>query len=93
MKGSGDVDMDSFLPQKVHTYSVRIYFHRTVIFYFYMCTVQGYIQVTYVEPYFDDWELKHRKTVFDRSFNIRKSVSPNIVYSNTIKILNLTTCP
>lgn len=30
--------------------------------------------MTYVEPYFDDWELKHRKTVFDRSFNIRKLI-------------------
>ncbi len=32
---------------------------------------KGYIQVTYVEPYFDDWELGQRVTVFDRSFNIR----------------------
>jgi len=37
-----------------------------------MLVLQGYLQVTYVEPYFDDWELKQRKTVFDRSFNIRE---------------------
>ena len=31
---------------------------------------KAYIQVTYVEPYFEDWELKDRITVFDKSFNI-----------------------
>lgn len=30
------------------------------------------MQVTYVEPYFDDWEDKERSTVYDRFFNIRK---------------------
>ncbi|XP_003391040.2 PREDICTED: dedicator of cytokinesis protein 7-like, partial [Amphimedon queenslandica] len=33
---------------------------------------KAYIQVTYVEPYFEDWELKKRLTVFDKSFNIRR---------------------
>ena len=42
------------------------------LLYFRLSIFKGYIQVTYVEPYFDDWEMKHRKTVFDRSFNIRK---------------------
>ena len=31
---------------------------------------KAHIQVTYVEPYFEDWELKDRITVFDKSFNI-----------------------
>lgn len=31
---------------------------------------KGYIQVTYVEPYFEDWELKKKATVFDKTFNI-----------------------
>jgi hypothetical protein len=33
---------------------------------------KAYIQVTYVEPYFEDWELKEKATVFDKSFNIRR---------------------
>ena len=35
---------------------------------------KAYIQVTYVEPYFEDWELKNRLTVFDKSFNISKRI-------------------
>ena len=31
------------------------------------------MQVTFVEPYFDEWENKERATVFDRSFNVHKS--------------------
>ena len=35
---------------------------------------KGYIQITYLEPYFDEYELglPKRSTLFDRSFNIRK---------------------
>ena len=36
--------------------------------------MQGYLQITYVEPYFDEWESKERASVFDRSFNIRKPI-------------------
>ena len=35
---------------------------------------KAYIQVTYVEPYFEDWKLKNRLTVFDKSFNISKRI-------------------
>lgn len=59
------MDTSSFLPQKVD----RSDGGNCLLFCY-----QGYIQVTYVEPYFDDWEMKHRKTVFDRSFNICKLV-------------------
>ncbi|KAI6655014.1 Dedicator of cytokinesis protein 7 isoform X10 [Oopsacas minuta] len=31
-----------------------------------------YIQITYVEPYFDDWELYERITGMERSFNISR---------------------
>ncbi len=45
---------------------------------------KGYIQVTYVEPYFDDWELIERLTVFDRSFNIRTyTVCMNVTAHST----------
>ena len=35
---------------------------------------KGYIQITYLEPYFDEYELAlpKRSTQFDRSYNIRK---------------------
>ena len=37
-----------------------------------MCgpSVQLYIQITYVEPYFDLYELRDRVTFFDKNFNI-----------------------
>ena len=35
-----------------------------------MSGLQGYIQVTFVEPYFEEWELKERVTAFDKGFNI-----------------------
>ena len=37
---------------------------------------KGYIQITYLEPYFDEYELglQERTTKFDRSFNICKCV-------------------
>ena len=38
----------------------------------YVLFVQGHIQVTFVEPYFEEWELKERQSVFERSFNISK---------------------
>ncbi|XP_062509807.1 dedicator of cytokinesis protein 7-like isoform X2 [Corticium candelabrum] len=33
-----------------------------------------YVQVTFVEPYFDRYELKSRVTAFDKNFNIRRFV-------------------
>ena len=47
---------------------------------------KAYIQVTYVEPYFEDWELKNRLTVFDKSFNISKTIinSSNIFPFSTM---------
>uniref|UniRef100_A0A8C1D0V5 Dedicator of cytokinesis 8 n=1 Tax=Cyprinus carpio carpio TaxID=630221 RepID=A0A8C1D0V5_CYPCA len=31
-----------------------------------------YIQITYVEPYFDDYEMKDRLTNFEKNFNLRR---------------------
>lgn len=39
-------------------------------------TDRAYIQITYVEPYFDVSELRHRLTVFERNFNISKIYLP-----------------
>ncbi|CAF0863036.1 unnamed protein product [Rotaria sordida] len=37
-----------------------------------MSKKQIYIQVTYVEPYFDTSELQHRPTHFDRNYNLKR---------------------
>lgn len=31
---------------------------------------KAYIQLTYVDPYFDEYELKDRITYFDKNFNL-----------------------
>lgn len=31
---------------------------------------KAYIQITYVEPYFETYELRYRQTHFDKNFNI-----------------------
>ena len=33
---------------------------------------QAYIQITYVEPFFDDYEMKDRLTNFEKNFNLRR---------------------
>ncbi len=45
---------------------------------------KAYIQITYVEPYFDPYELRERKTVFEKNFNISKAfnVSTSFVTIN-----------
>ena len=37
-------------------------------------SMQGYLQITYLEPYFDEWENRQRTTVYDKYFNISKSL-------------------
>lgn len=34
---------------------------------------KAYIQITYVEPYFEAYEMRYRQTHFDRNFNISNS--------------------
>lgn len=33
---------------------------------------KAYIQITYVEPFFEVYELRHRETYFERNFNMSK---------------------
>lgn len=33
---------------------------------------QAYIQITFVEPYFDEYEMKDRVTYFEKNFNLRR---------------------
>lgn len=35
---------------------------------------KAYIQITYVEPYFDSWELESRHTSFERNFGIKRFI-------------------
>ena len=39
---------------------------------------KAYIQITYVEPYFEAYELRHRVTYFDRNFNMSKFFRHNV---------------
>ena len=50
---------------------------------------KGYIQITYLEPYFDEYELAlpKRSTPFDRSYNIRK-----LAISSILLLLMFYTC-
>ena len=34
---------------------------------------KAYVQITYVEPHFDDYELKNRRTSFEKNYNISES--------------------
>lgn len=34
---------------------------------------KAYIQITYVEPYFENYEFRKRETYFERNFNLRKN--------------------
>lgn len=35
---------------------------------------KAYIQITYVEPYFETYELRHRETHFERNFNLKRFI-------------------
>ncbi|KAL5279484.1 DOCK6 family protein [Megaselia abdita] len=35
---------------------------------------KAYIQITYVEPYFETYELRHRETYFERNFNLKRFI-------------------
>ncbi|XP_037960753.1 dedicator of cytokinesis protein 7 [Teleopsis dalmanni] len=35
---------------------------------------KAYIQITYVEPYFETYEMRHRETHFERNFNIKRFI-------------------
>jgi len=41
---------------------------------------KAYVQITYVEPYFEAHELRHRPTVFHRNFNISELIKINISF-------------
>lgn len=52
---------------------------------------KAYIQITYVEPYFEQYELRYRQTHFDRNFNMSKSLKYVILISCILKRHDLPT--
>lgn len=77
IKDSNPVDKNKLDPNKVtwyvHTFcnynmSVQILCQRTDEC---LCMFQAYLQITYVEPFFDTYELKERITYFDKNYNLR----------------------
>ena len=40
---------------------------------------KAYIQITYVEPYFDDFEMRDRVTAFEKNYNISKYLMKEIL--------------
>jgi len=50
---------------------------------------KSYIQITYLEPYFDEYELQlqERTTLFDRSFNIRKFLVYSFCLQNFLLLI------
>lgn len=48
---------------------------------------RAYIQITYVEPYFDVSELRHRQTVFERNFNLSKFLNISLAFLANFKVL------
>jgi hypothetical protein len=46
---------------------------------------KAYIQITYVEPYFEAYELRHRVTYFDRNFNMSKCNTGCETWSLTLR--------
>lgn len=50
-----------------HILSKRLLLLNTDLFPF-----QAYIQITYVEPFFDTYEMKDRITYFDKNYNLRR---------------------
>ncbi|KAJ6657704.1 hypothetical protein lerEdw1_002205 [Lerista edwardsae] len=61
IKDSNPVDKAKLDPNKVVSFK-----HLKV-----HCANQAYIQLTYVEPFFDTYELKDRVTYFDKNYNLR----------------------
>lgn len=47
-------------------------FSRCILYIVAPSRLQAYIQITYVEPYFDDYEMKDRLTNFEKNFNLRR---------------------
>lgn len=48
------------------------YFSLCILYIVAPSRLQAYIQITYVEPYFDDYEMKDRLTNFEKNFNLRR---------------------
>eukprot|EP00095_Tigriopus_kingsejongensis_P000113 snap_masked-scaffold265_size231475-processed-gene-1.10 protein:Tk00113 transcript:snap_masked-scaffold265_size231475-processed-gene-1.10-mRNA-1 annotation:"dedicator of cytokinesis protein 7-like isoform x2" len=50
----------------------------------------AYIQITYVEPFFDNFELRDRKTIFEKNSNISEYLGSLFYFTIAFKIIVLT---
>ena len=50
---------------------------------------KAYMQLTYVEPYFDAFELRNRNTYFERNYNISKCAALSQCYTHRHSDLDL----
>ncbi|KAG0420649.1 hypothetical protein HPB47_003371, partial [Ixodes persulcatus] len=60
----GDLDGEEFIYKEPTLTKLPEISHR----------LEAYIQITYVEPYFDMYELRERHTYFDKNYNIKRFV-------------------
>ena len=85
IKDSNPVDKNKLDPNK-GLRIIHIYFYSSCLIhnilvamhvlsfkkFFSLCAgTQAYLQITYVEPFFDTYELKERITYFDKNYNLR----------------------
>lgn len=66
IKDSNPVDVSKLDPNKG-------WFGFVLVTFSYFIIHKAYIQITYVEPYFDSWELESRVTSFERNYNTSKN--------------------
>ncbi|EDW71168.1 uncharacterized protein Dvir_GJ16211, isoform A [Drosophila virilis] len=60
---------DRFGPESVHIIKDSNNFDSNTL-----DSEKAYIQITYVEPYFETYEMRHRETYFERNFNIKRFI-------------------
>lgn len=80
IKDSSPVDKTKLDPNKVRNEHMYVFLHYNCSFEHmvsilksavYVYVTQAYLQITYVEPFFDTYELKERITYFDKNYNLR----------------------
>uniref|UniRef100_A0A8C1K6G5 Dedicator of cytokinesis 6 n=1 Tax=Cyprinus carpio TaxID=7962 RepID=A0A8C1K6G5_CYPCA len=70
----GDLDEQEFVYKEPSITKLAEISHRLEVRFcsaVYVSVTQAYLQITYVEPFFDTYELKERITYFDKNYNLR----------------------
>ncbi|KAF5303063.1 hypothetical protein FQR65_LT08392 [Abscondita terminalis] len=64
--------LENFYAERFGAENIQIIMDSNVVDTNILDPEKAYIQITYVEPYFDPYELRHRQTHFDRNYNIKR---------------------